>query len=42
MRPELIAGIAVIILGVLAGAGELTSRYRDAPETAMRSVPGMP
>jgi hypothetical protein len=41
MRPELIAGITVILLGALAGAGELTSRYRDAPGTAMWSVPGM-
>ena len=36
---ELAAG-AVILFGVLAGSGELVSRYRDAPRNAILSFPG--
>lgn len=37
---EVAAGFIVLFLGALAGAGELMSRYRDAPWEAIRSLPG--
>lgn len=32
---------AVAALGSLVGGSELVSRYRDAPEKALRTVPAM-
>jgi hypothetical protein len=33
--------LTVGMMGLLVGIGELTSRYRDAPMTSIRSWPGL-
>lgn len=35
------AYLAVFLIGVLVGLGELVSRYRDAPEEAIRTMPAL-
>jgi hypothetical protein len=39
MSTEWIDGIAVFLIGVLVGGGELVSHYRDEPFRALRSTP---
>jgi len=39
--PQAVDYVLVAALGVLAGAAELTSRYRDAPGRALRTVAGV-
>jgi len=38
--PAFIDYVAVALLGALVGAAELTSRYRDAPQNALHTIPG--
>jgi hypothetical protein len=38
--PDYMDYVAVAVLGALVGMAELTSRYRDAPQSALRTFPG--
>jgi hypothetical protein len=37
---EMLDYLAVALMGALVGGAELTSRYRDAPQNALRTIPG--
>lgn len=41
MNPDWIDGIAVFLIGVAVGGGELVSHYRDEPFRALRSSPAV-
>jgi hypothetical protein len=41
MPPELLDFAAVALLGALVGGGELVSRYRDAPQSALYTRPAL-